>query len=65
MIAAAFDIPFYKIVFETSKSDGQYKKTATNKKLRNLLPDYKFTALKDGIYETCKWFKENYNISRK
>ena len=65
MIAAAFDIPFYRIVFDTSKSDGQYKKTATNKKLRKLLPNYKFTSLKDGIYETCKWFKENYNISRK
>lgn len=65
IIADAFDIPFYKIVFDTTKSDGQYKKTATNKKLRKLLPDYKFTYLKNGIYETCKWFKENYNISRK
>eukprot|EP00061_Rhincodon_typus_P012007 g37433.t1 len=31
------------IKFDTSKSDGQYKKTASNCKLRKYLPDFKFT----------------------
>jgi GDP-L-fucose synthase len=45
------------IVFDTSKSDGQYKKTASNKKLRALYPEFKFTSIEevssdthDGIY---------------
>jgi hypothetical protein len=39
-----------KVVFDTSKSDGQFKKTASNAKLRSLLPDYKFMPIEDG---TC------------
>ncbi len=33
------------IVFDTTKSDGQYKKTASNKKLRELYPDFQFTPI--------------------
>lgn len=33
------------IVFDTSKSDGQFKKTASNKKLKELYPDFKFTPI--------------------
>lgn len=29
--------------FDTSKSDGQFKKTASNEKLKKLRPDFKFT----------------------
>ncbi|CAE7916223.1 GFUS [Symbiodinium sp. KB8] len=54
-----------EVQFDTSKSDGQFKKTASNKKLRKYLPDFKFTSIDDGIKETCKWFKENYDIARK
>jgi GDP-L-fucose synthase len=54
-----------EVVFDTSKADGQYKKTASNAKLRSFLPDYKFKPIKEGIAETCKWFKENYDIARK
>lgn len=51
--------------FDTSKADGQHKKTASNVKLRSLRPDYKFTSIEDGLRETCKWFKENYSTARK
>ena len=44
----------------TSNNDGQYRKTADNSKLINLLPDFKFTDLHTGITETVKWFKNNY-----
>ena len=64
MIASVFEIDDSKIIFDESKSDGQYKKTATNKKLRKLLPYYKFTDLKEGIYKTCKWFENNYENTR-
>ena len=65
LIAEAFDIDKSKIKFDKSKSDGQFKKTASNKKLRTLLPEYKFTKLKDGIFETCDWFKNNYENVKK
>jgi hypothetical protein len=33
------------IVFDTTKSDGQFKKTASNKKLKELYPDFQFTPI--------------------
>jgi hypothetical protein len=40
------------IVFDTTKSDGQFKKTASNKKLKSLYPDFKFTPI-DEVKATC------------
>lgn len=54
-----------EVVFDTSKSDGQFKKTASNAKLRTYLPDYKFTPIQQGIKETVNWFIENYESARK
>ena len=48
-----------KIVFDASYSDGQYKKTVTNAKLRELVGEFAFTSIKDGIAETVKWFIES------
>lgn len=53
------------IVFDTSKSDGQFKKTACNKKLMSLYPDFKFTPIQQGIKEACVWFSANYEAARK
>ena len=36
-----------QIIFDTTKSDGQYKKTASNKKLRELYPEFKFTPIQE------------------
>jgi len=54
-----------KIEFDTSKADGQYKKTASNKKLRRYLPDFKFTPIREGILKSVKWFEEHYGEARK
>ena len=53
------------IVFDTTKSDGQYKKTASNKKLRELYPDFKFTPISEGLKQACQWFEANYDVARK
>jgi GDP-L-fucose synthase len=53
------------IVFDVSKADGQYKKTASNQKLRKMLPEFEFTGIREGIINTCKWFEENYDVARK
>ena len=63
-IAEAMDFQG-KIVFDTSKSDGQFKKTANNKKLMSLYPDCKFTPIKEGLKQACDWFVENYETARK
>jgi len=64
MIHRASKIP-QKMVFDTSKSDGQYKKTASNQKLLKLFPEYKFTPMEKGVEESMKWFLENYENARK
>jgi len=53
------------LVFDTSKADGQFKKTASNDKFMKLYPDFKFTPFKDAIHETVQWFKNNYETARK
>lgn len=53
------------IVFDTTKSDGQYKKTASNKKLRSLYPEFQFTPIEQGIQAACEWFEANYENTRK
>lgn len=54
-----------EVVFDTSKADGQFKKTASNKKLRKYRPDYDFTTMEDGIQKSVDWFVENYESCRK
>merc|ERR1712023_319307 len=53
------------VQFDSSKADGQLKKTASNKKLRSYLPDYKFKPIKEGIKESVDWFVQNYDAARK
>lgn len=53
-----------KIIQDTTKSDGQFKKTASNAKLRKLNPDFKFTPFEQGVRETCEWFVANMDNAR-
>ena len=48
------------IKFDTTFSDGQYKKTVSNNKFNNFYPDFKFTDINLGIDNTIKWFLNNY-----
>ncbi|KAG0222922.1 GDP-keto-6-deoxymannnose 3,5-epimerase/4-reductase [Mortierella sp. GBAus27b] len=54
-----------KLQFDTTKADGQYKKTASNKKLMSLNPDFEFTPFEVALKETVDWFNENYATIRK
>ena len=54
-----------EVVFDTEKADGQFKKTACNKKFRSYRPDYEFTTIQDGIQKSVDWFVENYENARK
>lgn len=53
------------ITFDTSAADGQFKKTASNAKLRKYLPNYKFCSIEDGIQDAVRWFIDNYDAARK
>merc|ERR1712137_888673 len=55
-VAKAMKLDESQIQFDTSKADGQFKKTAGNKKLRSYRPDYKFTTMDDGIQKSVDWF---------
>ncbi|XP_041423643.1 GDP-L-fucose synthase-like [Xenopus laevis] len=37
-----------ELIFDSTKSDGQFKKTASNHKLRKYLPDFQFTPFNKG-----------------
>jgi len=65
MVAHAMGIPDTRIVFDTSAADGQYKKTASNRRLRQLLPDFKFTPIQQAIQASCDWFSAHYSEARK
>ena len=54
-----------EVIYDTTKSDGQYKKTASNLKLRKYLPGFQFTPFKQAIKESCDWFVQNYDVARK
>ena len=54
-----------KVVFDSTKPDGQFRKPSDNSKIKNLLPNFKFTSFYDGIKETIEYFEKNYNVIRK
>ncbi|XP_061634503.1 GDP-L-fucose synthase-like isoform X4 [Phyllopteryx taeniolatus] len=54
-----------EVVYDNSKSDGQFKKTASNAKLCSYLPEFRFTPFKQALKETCEWFVANYDTARK
>ncbi|XP_019622667.1 PREDICTED: GDP-L-fucose synthase-like [Branchiostoma belcheri] len=53
-----------EVAYDTTKSDGQFRKTCSNEKLRKYLPDFKFTPIKQALKETCDWLAENYEEAR-
>lgn len=53
-----------KIIWDRSKSDGQFRKPSDNSKIKKYLPDFKFTNLYDGLQETIEWFESNYDTAR-
>jgi len=54
-----------EVKWDTDKPDGQFRKPSDNSKIKNYLPDFKFTPLYDGLKETIEWFESNYENIRK
>ena len=65
IIAKCFDYED-RIVFDSTYSDGQYKKTVSNEKIKEFIkrenPDFNFISIEKGIKQTADWFVKNKNI---
>lgn len=59
LIAKEFDY-IHMLTYDDTKSDGQYRKTASNSLFRSLDPEYNFISIEQGIKLTVDWFKLNY-----
>jgi GDP-L-fucose synthase len=53
------------IIYDERYSDGQYKKTADNRRFMKLYGSYNFTNIEEGMRKTVEWFIANYATSRK
>lgn len=60
-IAEAMNLPLEYIKFDTSKANGQFKKTADTNSLKKLNHNVNFTDIKDGLKTTIEWFCDNYD----
>ena len=56
---------YRNIVYDTSKPNGQEKKTVSNSRLMETYPSITFTNMKEGLKNTVSWFLENYEQVRK
>ena len=54
-----------KILYDSNYSDGQIKKTVSNKNLIDIIGKYNFIDIKLGIKNTVDWFIDNYDNCRK
>ncbi|WCL80980.1 GDP-L-fucose synthase [Saprospira sp. CCB-QB6] len=54
-----------KLIWQSDKPDGQFRKPSDNSKIRSLLPDFQFTPVYEGLKKTISWFEENYPQIRK
>jgi GDP-L-fucose synthase len=54
-----------RIVFNSEKPDGQYRKPSDGTKLNSYLPEFQWTPLEEGIEKTILWFEKNFNNLRK
>lgn len=63
LIANAFG---YKkqLVFDHAYSDGQFQRTVSNAKLRQLNSSFKFTPIGEAIAYSVEWYKSNLSVAR-
>ena len=64
LIAQEFEYTSF-LEYDSTFSDGQFKKTADNRKLAEVFPDFEYTTIEKGIHETVEWFCVNYETCRK
>jgi GDP-L-fucose synthase len=61
IIAETMNLPLEYIKFDTTKANGQFKKTADTTSLAKLNHNIDFTDIKDGLKNTIEWFCDYYD----
>ena len=61
----AYRMGFNGIIRYNQKLDGQLRKPSDNSKLKQLIGDFRFTPIEQGLEESIGWFVENYERVRK
>jgi GDP-L-fucose synthase len=56
---------FERIAFDTTRYVGARSKCLRTGKLREALPNQRFTPLHEGLAETVRWFEERLGFSRR
>lgn len=56
---------FYGFLKYNGKYDGQFRKPSDNSKIKEMLPDFEFTPIEEGLQKSIDWFVENYERARK
>ena len=64
-IAWRMKLPYGRSIVYNQKLDGQLRKPSDNSKLKQLMPDFKFTPIEEGLQQSIDWFVENYERARK
>lgn len=54
-----------RLIFDSSKPDGQFRKPSDTSKLRKYLPDFAFTPIEEGIEKSVDWFVAHHPNLRK
>lgn len=54
-----------RVIFDTSKPEGQYRRPSDISKVKHYLPDFQFTPMETAIRDTVEWFINNYESARK
>lgn len=54
-----------KIIFDTTKPEGQFRKPSDNSVIKNMFPNFKFTPIEEGLKTSIDWFIKNYPNLRK
>ena len=49
-----------RVVFDSTKPDGQLRKPSSTAKLKKYCPDFSFTPVEQGKKKTVQWFTQNY-----
>ena len=49
-----------EILWDNGKPEGQLRKPSCNKKFLNIVPNFKYTGIDDGLLHVCKWFANQY-----